>query len=196
MGEKENERQRYGRNKATVVNKHLLESGEFRRKFDLITDNAVINRKLYQLAKKMLLHRSGTKYEDMYWISQETGDIIASETQMNTEEEIKYSDNTKNVLKQKTGLVTIHSHPMGLPPSVNDFNANYKYGYCFGVVVGHNCRVFIYESEELINELYFSIVVAQYRRLGYNEAEAEVKAITHCMERYNITFKEVTLDVE
>ncbi len=196
MEEKERERQRYGRNKATVVNKHLLESGEFRRKFDMITDDVVINRNLYQLAKKMLLHRSGTKYEDMYWLNQETGEIVASETQMYTEEEITYSHKTKYTLKQQTGLVTIHSHPMGLPPSVDDFNANYKYGYCFGVVVGHNCRVFVYESKEWINELYFSIVIAQYRRLGYNEYEAEIKAICHCMERYNITFKEVTLDVE
>ncbi len=108
----------------------------------MITDDVVINRNLYQLAKKMLLHRSGTKYEDMYWLNQETGEIVASETQMYTEEEITYSNKTKYTLKRQTGLVTIHSHPMGLPPSVDDFNANYKYGYCFGGVVGHNCRVF------------------------------------------------------
>ena len=54
------EEQRYGRNKETLVNHTYIESGEYRRKFDNISDNAELNKLLYQLAKKMLTHRSGT----------------------------------------------------------------------------------------------------------------------------------------
>lgn len=46
------EEQRYGRNKETLVNHSYIESGEYRRKFDNISDNAELNKLLYQLAKK------------------------------------------------------------------------------------------------------------------------------------------------
>ena len=44
------EYQRYGRNKETLVNKTYIESGEYRRKFDKISDNAEVNKALYNAA--------------------------------------------------------------------------------------------------------------------------------------------------
>ncbi len=66
------EYQRYGRNKETTINHTYINSGEYRRKFDKITDNVEVNRTLYLKAKEMLQHRSGTMLEDMYWIDRET----------------------------------------------------------------------------------------------------------------------------
>lgn len=79
---REIEEQRYGRNKNTSVNFSYIESGEYRRKFDAISNNIELNRLLYKLAKKMLKHRSGTLYEDMYWIDLDTLEVIAEETNM------------------------------------------------------------------------------------------------------------------
>ena len=62
------EKQRYGRNKETIINHSFINSGEYRKKFDEISDDKELNRKIYQIAKKMLMHRSGTLLEDMYWI--------------------------------------------------------------------------------------------------------------------------------
>ena len=39
------ELQRYGRNKSTLVNKIYINSGEYRKKFDMITDDIEMNRK-------------------------------------------------------------------------------------------------------------------------------------------------------
>ena len=66
------EEQRYGRNKETVINHSYIEGGEYRKKFDRISDDMELNKLLYQLAKKMPVHRSDTLYEDMYWIDPET----------------------------------------------------------------------------------------------------------------------------
>ena len=55
------EEQRYGRNKDMLVNKSYIESGEYRRKFDKITNNLIVARRLYEVSKKMLVHRSGLK---------------------------------------------------------------------------------------------------------------------------------------
>lgn len=73
------EEQRYGRNKDTTINHAYISSGEYRKKFDQISDNKNLNKLLYQLAKNMLKHRSGTLYEDMYWIDAETATIVAKE---------------------------------------------------------------------------------------------------------------------
>ena len=70
------ENQRYGRNKGTVVNHTYIESGVYRNKFDKITHNKNMSRILYSKAKEMLEHRSGTLFEDMYWIDGITGMVV------------------------------------------------------------------------------------------------------------------------
>ncbi len=61
----EDEGQRYGRNKDTAINHTYINSGSYRRKFDFISDSSELNRLIFQLSKKMLEHRSGTKFEDI-----------------------------------------------------------------------------------------------------------------------------------
>ncbi len=146
---KEKEEQRYGRNKSTTVDKSYLESGEFRNKFDRISDSQKLNKLLYQLAKKILLHRSGTRYEDMYWIDPMTNKVVAKEIDSFYEKKIVYSQQTRQEIKNYEGLITIHSHPDSFPPSVEDLNTNYKRGYSIGIVVTHDGKVFVYGSKEV-----------------------------------------------
>lgn len=95
------EYQRYGRNKNTVVNKTYINSGEYRRKFDKITHNDDINRILYSKAKEMLFHRSGTLYEDMYWIDGNTGEIVAKALDEKVTEEVNYTKSIFNAINGK-----------------------------------------------------------------------------------------------
>ena len=66
------EEQRIGRDKTTTINHAYINSNKYRRKFDLISNNIALSRILYRIAKRMLEHRSGTKYDDMYWIDLDT----------------------------------------------------------------------------------------------------------------------------
>ena len=91
MLNKTKEEQRYGRNKDTTINHAYISSGEYRKKFDKISDNKKLNKLLYQLAKSMLEHRSGTLYEDMYWIDAETATVVAKETECKVKSKIIYS---------------------------------------------------------------------------------------------------------
>ena len=45
--------QRYGRNKSTLVDSNYISSGEYRKKFDKITDNPDFSRLLYAKAKEL-----------------------------------------------------------------------------------------------------------------------------------------------
>lgn len=79
------EEQRSGRNKTTTVSNALFYNGRYRRKFDAISDNRKLSHLLFTLAKQMLLHRSGSKYEDMYWIDINNRKIVASEINCSVE---------------------------------------------------------------------------------------------------------------
>lgn len=61
-------------------------------------------------------------------------------------------------------------------------------------VIGHNGKLYLYNSNEEIDKLYFELKVESYRSLGYNESESREKAIKFCMEKFDINYKEVTID--
>lgn len=186
------ENQRYGKNKETKINRAYLKSGEYRNKFNQISDNLKLNRLLYKLAKTMLEHRTGTKLEDMYWIDLDHMKVIASETDMQAEKQIIYSETTKGRIKEYKNLLTIHTHPDSFPPSIEDLNSNYDHNYTLGVVVCHDGSLYIYSANERINENYYKLIVEAYLKIGYNEKEAQIKALNELQENFDIRFKEVT----
>lgn len=185
------ENQRYGRNKDTLVNKTYIESGEYRRKFDNITDNSEVNKTLYDCAKKALRHRSGTVYEDMYWIDGDTGEIILSVTDSTDERAIVYSDRIKNTIKNNKNIITIHTHPSSMPPSIDDFNSCYKNGYQTGIVACHNGKVFLYSSEQEVSKSLYNLYIGEFLDDGMNEFDAQFKALNKLSESYLIKFAEV-----
>ena len=54
VSKEQQEKQRYGRDKSTVIDHTYINSGEYRNKFDKISDNKDLNRLIYHLAKKMI----------------------------------------------------------------------------------------------------------------------------------------------
>ena len=130
MRRNEIEYQRAGRNKKTQINNAYINSGEYRKKFDMLSDSKQLNRLVYQLAKKMLEHRAGTDYEDMYWIDIDTLAVVAEEVTSTVSKKIIYSDKTLKVVEEykrdpQKRLLTLHTHPSSFPPSIPDFNANF-----------------------------------------------------------------------
>ncbi len=188
------EYQRYGRNKNTLVNKTYIEGGEYRRKFDNICDDPAVNKTLYDKAKESLKHRSGTLYEDMYWLDSKSGKIVAYEIDSSSEQEIVYSETTKKIVSSysKGRLVAMHTHPSSMPPSIADFNSCFRNGYKRGVVACHNGKVFVYTSEQEVSEDLYSLYVSSYISDGNSEYDAQLKALNKLRENHMIDFTEVT----
>lgn len=59
-----------------------------------------LNKLIYQLAKKMLNHRNGSLFEDMYWINPDTISIVAMEVTDSKEVNVIYSQKTRKVIKK------------------------------------------------------------------------------------------------
>lgn len=189
------ELQRNGRDKSVSINHSYINSGEYKRKFDCITDNPKLNKLLYRLAKKMLTHRSGTNYEDMYWINPDTLQIFASETDSQTKQKIIYSKKTtqliKTAIKNKVPILTIHSHPNSFPPSIEDLNSNFKHNYSLGIICCHNGKLFTYSSSQHISKLYYQIHMENYFKKGYNEYDSQLLALNKLQKNFNFYVKEV-----
>ena len=185
------ELQRYGRNKSTLVNGTYISSGEYRNKFDKITDNKDVNRIIYSKAKEMLLHRSGTLYEDMYWFDADTGKIIAKEIDSSEEEQILYSESIGKAIEGKNNIIAVHTHPCSMPPSIADFNSAKDHNYMLGVVLCHDGKIFCYKSDEIISKMMYNLYVADYYVQFQDEFLAQLEAIKELSEAYSIEFWEV-----
>lgn len=188
------EEQRYGRNKETLVNHTYIESGEYRKKFDNISDNAELNKLLYQLAKKMLIHRSGTLFEDMYWIDPDTLEVVASEISCDVQQKVVYSKSTLKAIRGKKGLITIHSHPHSFPPSIEDFNSNYGHSNGIGVVCGHDGSVYVYWAKEEVQKERSNYLQKKYFNICRDETLAQVRVLNELQTISDIYFEEVTKD--
>lgn len=183
--------QRYGRNKSTLVNCTYISSGEYRNKFDRITDDKDVNRALYIKAKEMLLHRSGTLYEDMYWFDADTGRVIAKEVNSFEEEQILYSESINKAIEGKSNVIAAHTHPCSMPPSIADFNSAKDHNYMLGIVLCHDGKIFCYKSDETVTKMMYNLYVADYYLQLHDEYLAQLEALKELSETYDIEFWEV-----
>lgn len=187
------EYQRYGRNKNTLVNKTYIDSGEYRRKFDKLTDNPEVNKAVYDCAKSALKHRSGTELEDMYWFDGATGKIIAKELNSTNPRQVVYSAATKSAVgsAEIKSIIALHTHPSSMPPSIEDFNACFRHGYKCGFIACHNGKVYGYSSEQLISAKLYELCVGDFLDNGLPEFEAQTKALEELKRNHKIDFWEV-----
>ncbi len=189
------EYQRYGRNKDTLINSKYINSGEYRRKFDKITENDDINRILYSKAKEMLFHRSGTLLEDMYWIDGNTGKILASALDEKEEEKIAYTTSISKAINGRDNLIAMHTHPNSMPPSMADFNSCFKHNYSQSLVICHDGTIYSYTSKQKVPDKLYDIYIKKFGITGNNDKEiekdAQLKTLFQICRNYSISFKEV-----
>lgn len=190
----EMENQRYGRNKSTIVDKSIINSGRYRKKFDAVTSNKKLASLFYEKAKEMLVHRSGTEIEDMYWFDENGAEVIAAVLDETEHECIGYSEVIKRKISRAQNVVAMHTHPHSMPPSVDDFNAAFQNGYSYGIVICHDGSVFVYCAEEEIPESLFTLQYAEYLLEGEEEYKAYIKTIEKMSRSYRISLQEVEID--
>lgn len=186
-----NEEQRYGRNKNTLINKTYIDGGEYRRKFDTISENTDLNKALYQCSKKALKHRSGTQFEDMYWIDGETGRILASATNEESEKGIGQLKKRDKMLKEHANVYAIHTHPASMSPSPTDFNTYFEQGYSYAIVACHDGKIYRYAARERIDDIIYEAHYKKFIKNGYGDFDAQIATIEELKKEYDIDFSEV-----
>jgi hypothetical protein len=188
------EESRYGKDKTTSIDHTYIESGEYRRKYDNISGNKELNRNLYQAAKKILLHRSGTDFEDMYWFNADTGKEFTSITDMMIPSIVKYAPNFMDKYKNIKSKVTIHNHPRSMPPSIGDYESAYRNGYSEGIIACHDGMVYKYSCIGIPDAELYKAQITDYRDLGFSEFTSEIMTLQEMDKRGLLCFMEVSFN--
>ena len=195
--EEEIEAQRYGRNKNTIKKTRVIDSGEYQRAFDDITDDKKLSKLLCRISRDILNFRSGTRYESMFWIDADTHEIIAKENKKKPKKEkcIVYSKSTEKAIKKaiqnNRNIITIHNHPDSFPPSIEDFNSNYHNNYFLGIVICHDGTIYIYSSKEEIRKNYYELIYNDYKLLNNKDNVAQLNTLNELQRKHKIKFLEV-----
>ena len=154
----------------TIINKVLVESADYRRKIDNISDNVKVNRSIWKNAKEILHHRTGTKYEDLAYIDIATGKAIinkAFDKENNARPNAKM-DEMLDSAKPYT-VIGIHNHPSSTAPSISDLIVCMNRKYCFGVVLCHDGKIYKYSVDsDRFNEPMAYAALDKLNEEGYN----------------------------
>lgn len=142
------ERERLHAHNPNTVSINALEFSGYREKFSGITGIEAVDKSIHACAKAILEHRNGTNQEDLYLIDGKTGDVIHALTSSTSRNSVTYDDETQRAIREAhsvgRSIISIHNHPNGLPPTLDDGVSALIRGYDAGVVVGHNLEVWKY----------------------------------------------------
>lgn len=133
----------------TIAKEDLINSSEYRRKFNNVSDQTKINRTAWKLSKEIIKHRSGTKYEDLAFIDSKTCKYTINKN-YNVESQAKMNKPMKKMLNKsaKNEIIAIHNHPGSNVPSTADLIVCKNRGYKFGLVVCHNGKIYKYSVDK------------------------------------------------
>lgn len=131
-----------------IVKEKALEAERFVKKFDKITKNKDVNKTVYKESVEMLKRNNGTNHEDLVLIDANSGKVIHRLTGSRGVNGVSYDDNTRSIIKKAheegQRIISLHNHPNGLPPTLDDGSSALAHGYDYGVAVGHNLEVYIF----------------------------------------------------
>lgn len=179
-----------GKTKENTVDLEYIESKEYRKKFDAITENQDANEAIYKYSKAILYHRTGSYYEDLYLIDGK-GSFVAKETKAIKENAVSYSKKTEKIIQENPhSLIAIHNHGTNNPPTGSDFVSAGYHKYQFGVVVCHNGEVFTYRvGKQSFRTSTFGKTVDKYKGQGYNEYDSIIKTLEDYSKQYGIEWR-------
>lgn len=187
------EAERISKKSDFAVENRMLESREYIKKFDRMTDDPETRREYYKAAKEMLNHRSGQNGEDLYLYNTTTKKWYKS-TSGTTAGTPEYTKEILDAINNSAvgELIAFHNHPSSMPPTAYDINAALKNGYNKGFALCHDGKIYEYvASDRYIDTTIYEISVAKFKKVCYNELDAQTKAMDYLSEIYGFTYKEV-----
>lgn len=139
-----------------------------------VDETPKVRRRVRDSILKIMNHRNGTDYEDLYFINATTGKVLAS-TKGKTEGQCGPTELMKKMLSEseENTIIGIHNHPRNSAPSVPDILAAVERGYKYGIVVCHDGTVYKYKIIGQINRAFAESFLAFFQRREYIGYDAE-----------------------
>ncbi len=173
------------------VNWPKIQSVEYNKNFNKVTDNPRVAAALETRAKWALSNRDNSDTEEIYAIDAATGDEIARITDQNIKGGVRRTNSFSVALskyRDGKGVIILHNHPHSMPPSIADLNALVSSPKAMGVIAGHDGSVFLYSApKKEIPVREYLIAIRKYRE--YSEFTAQEKALKDLCQLYGFYFE-------
>ena len=172
----EKEESNKGLDRNLRINKKHIMSSEYDKKFTKIDTDIDMQRTLKKSAREILLHRDGTKFEDLVYIDSKTNKSLASKD-YNEEKKAKPTKAMNKLLKnaEENVIIALHNHPESAPPSYNDIYAAFKRKYKYGLAVCHNGDIWYYSVNDDLNLIAYRSAYYKLQKSKYNDVGAFIK---------------------
>ncbi len=173
-----------------------INSEKYRRKFDKLSEDRILNQAVYKHCKSMLVHQSGKHNENLCIITAD-GKKVVGVTSGAEKYATRYTDKLdKKIAEYKPyELVSMHNHGTNLPPTGSDFVTAGSRKYKFGVVACHDGKVFYYSSKNAMpfTRGFFDAVVEKFTQNPYNlnRYDAVIKTLEQFSKDYGVEWREL-----
>jgi phage head morphogenesis protein, SPP1 gp7 family len=149
----ENERGYKGIERSTQINRKIIYSNDYDKKFENLNENNEVTRVAKKECRKALEHRSGTHFEDLIFINPNTMEVL-SRTDYNKKKEVKASKRMLKMLHNSLPdtIIAIHNHPESTLPSFSDLMLAYNRRYKYGLIACHNGDIYKYSVSRALNQ--------------------------------------------
>ena len=171
-----------------------IHSEEYKKKFDHISENNVLNDALYKNAVKLLSQNKNSDTEGVFIINSQNGKTILNKRGEKDALGVGLTDRDLRIIRNQSSIVGIHNHPTNLPPNGSDLTAAGYRKYDFGIIVTHDGRVFKYSvgNKPFVTQA-LDARIDKYKGKDYNLSveDAYIKALNEFRKEYNISWLEV-----
>ena len=161
-----------------------VKTSEYRKIYNNLDEPAKMQRIAHNAARNMLVHRDGTKYEDLAYINSQTGEIMVR-NDYDVENEVVPSKRMMRMIARSpdNSIIAIHNHPGSTVPSITDINTAYKRKYKYGIIACHNGTVMKYAVNGPYNSLIVQFLLDTVQNNLYNGGEKFQRALRQLGEQ-------------
>ena len=180
--------------KGEKVDMDYVRSNAYAEKFSKLDMPKDAVASIRKAATAMLTHRSETDLEDLALVSKSEGRIVARSAASSIPfETARNAEIEKAISTYPRGdLVSIHNHPLSIPPTGSDFASAGYNGYGGGVVALHNGEVFYYEVGDMpFRSQFFDGKVEELVKMGTGRYEAVIEVMRRYERSHGIKWKKL-----
>lgn len=168
------------------VNRKFVNTKKYHDKFEHLTPHKAVNEALYQISMRILEHRDGTDFEDLYVINARNGEVIAFNDQKNEEGKsgLTYQQYLE-VMRSKEPFFLLHNHPNSGRLSFADIDTVNTQENAIGTIaVGHDGTIHIGKNFTKTPDLrkIWDKEIESFKSMGFPTPLAKHKALDKIYE--------------